>query len=431
MRHLFAISGLALAACGNSAPKDLAPPPDLTVTSPARSLVQGQAGNITVTGTATAGDATTPIQSVMVNNIAATVGTDGSFTATVQVEEGATLIHTVATDAEGGVASDTRSVEAGQLRPPGANIDTALTAALSANAFNNISALASSVIMQTDFSTLLAPMQPMVTDGDPTGCLFGQVFVDNLTFTGDTISLVPVQGGLQFNAEIDGLNVASHVNFAVACIGGGDTVGMTADKVVVSGTLLVSPNGMSGFTTTLDSPNVQLTNFQLNAGGVPGEIINLLDLNSAISGESSRRARPRQFMGPMVNQALGSLAGQHQLNALGQTIDLAVAPSAVEFDANGGTISLDTQLLIQAASAEPRLHVHRHRDAVLRSRAGPRARAVREPPQRGSRADHRARPAQVLDVRRRRVVRHDRYGADVAADGQHRPEHRQARRSCT
>jgi hypothetical protein len=58
-------------------------------------------------------------------------------------------------------------------------------------------------------------------------------------------------------------------------------------------------------------------------------------------------------MGPMVNQVLASLAGQHQVNALGQTIDLAVAPSAVTFDTTGGTISLDTQLLIQAAANSP------------------------------------------------------------------------------
>jgi hypothetical protein len=113
----------------------------------------------------------------------------------------------------------------------------------------------------------------------------------------------------------------------------------------------VTPNGMNGFTTTLDSPSVQLTNFQLNAGGLPGEILDLIDINSAISSIISSAAQ--QFMGPMVNQALASLAGEHQVDALGQTIDLAVAPSAVSFDTTGGTISLDTQLLIQAAANSP------------------------------------------------------------------------------
>jgi hypothetical protein len=352
MRHFVGICGLALVAC-NGAPKDLGPPPTLTVTSPVRSLVQGQAGNINVTGTATPGDPSDTIQSVLVNGVSATVGTDGSFTATVQVEAGATLIHTIATDSAGGTANDTRSVEAGQIMPPGANIDSALTASVSANAFANISALATTIIGQTDFSTLIAPLQPMQEAGSSpgTGCLYDQLFVQDVKFTGDNLSLVPVQGGIQFSAELDGLDVPGNVMFAVACISGSDTLEVTADKVVVTGTLLVTPNGMNGFTTTLDSPNVALTNFQLNAGGLPGEILDLIDINSAISSIISSAAQ--QFMGPMVNQALASLAGQHQVNALGQTIDLAVAPSAVTFDTTGGTISLDTQLLIQAAANSP------------------------------------------------------------------------------
>jgi len=209
------------------------------------------------------------------------------------------------------------------------------------------------VIGQTDFGSLIAPLQPMQQAGSApgTGCLYDQLFVQNVTFTGDNLSLVPVQGGIQFSAELDNLDVPANVTFAVACISGSDTLEVTADKVVVTGTLLVTPNGMNGFTTTLDSPNVQLTNFQLNAGGLPGEILDLIDINSAISSIISSSAQ--QFMGPMVNQVLASLAGQHQVNALGQTIDLAVAPSAVTFDTTGGTISLDTQLLIQAAANSP------------------------------------------------------------------------------
>nr|HEX4315516.1 hypothetical protein [Kofleriaceae bacterium] len=343
---------MALAACAGG-PKDLAPPPTVVVTSPARSLVQNSAGSITVTGTATPNDDGTPIANVMVNNVAATVNPDGSFTASIEVEPGASLIRTVATDTAGGVANDTRSVEAGELRPPGSNIASAITASVSANGFTKISGIATTMIKQQDFGALLAPLQPMVHNGDESGpdCLYDQVFVDNLTFSDANISLVPVAGGLQFSAEIDGLDVPAHVNFAAACVNGSDTLEVTADKVIVTGTLSVTPNGMNGFTTTLNNPNVALTNFQLDAGGIPGEILNMIDMNNAIAGIIESGAE--KFMGPMMNTALGSLAGDHQLAALGKNIDFAVAPSAVTFDDNGGTISLDTSFLIEGAESSP------------------------------------------------------------------------------
>src|SRR5262245_1400926 len=124
MRHLIFATGIALVvpAC-ESGPGELADPPVLLVTSPMRSLIQDHAGAITVTGTVTPSDKGAPIKSVMVNNVPAVVAADGSFNAVITVPEGASLIQTVATGKDGGTATDTRSVEAGQLRAPGSNIE--------------------------------------------------------------------------------------------------------------------------------------------------------------------------------------------------------------------------------------------------------------------------------------------------------------------
>src|SRR5215813_5846301 len=114
MRNLLTVTGLTLlaTACGNgpTPPKD---PPILKVTSPQRSLVQTATGSITVQGTVLPSINNIPVDTVMVNNVAATVAADGSFNATIQIQQGASLIKTVATGKDGGVASDTRSVQAG------------------------------------------------------------------------------------------------------------------------------------------------------------------------------------------------------------------------------------------------------------------------------------------------------------------------------
>ena len=346
MRNLLLATGLTLLASAcTSSPDQLPDPPVLKITSPQRSLIQDHAGKIMVTGTVAPNPAGTPVKAVLVNNVAAAVNADGTFSASIDIKPGATLIHTEATDNGGGKATDTRSVEAGELRPPGANIQNAVTADISAQAFAKISDVASGMIKMADLSKLIAPMQPMVNAGG--SCLGVKGYVDTITMTDAHISLVPVAGGLQFRAEIDGLNIQGHASFKVACIGASDTFGMTADAVVVSGTLDVAPNGMMGFTTTLVSPNVAITNLNVSAGGIPQSIINLLDVNGLMSFAISKGAE--MFMGPMMNKALGGLAGPQKLNLLGKTIDVQVAPSDVQFTAASGLIVLDMRFLIEGS----------------------------------------------------------------------------------
>ena len=412
MRHFaFASGALALAACAGG-PKDIPPPPTVTVTSPARSLVQNNAGNLTVTGTVTPNEEDTPITSVMVNNVAATVN-GAAWTASIEIEPGASLIHTVATDADGGTATDTRSVEAGELRPPGANIDSAITVSVSANAFTKISGIATDMIKQQDFGALIAPMQPMQHSGDESGpdCLYDELFVDNLTFSDANLSLVPVAGGLSFTAEIDGLDVPAHANFAVACVSGSESLEVTADKVVVTGTLSVSPNGMNGFTTTLDSPDVQLTNFQLNAGGIPGTILNMIDMNNAIAGIII--VERREVHGP--DDEHGARLARRRPPARGARQEHRLRGRAVEHRVRRDRRHDLARHAVhdRRRREQPRLHLHGQRQPEPRPRPGPRARARRRPRQRGARTDHRARHAEAVDVGAGWLVRLDRDHRDA------------------
>jgi hypothetical protein len=348
MRTLFLATGLTLLASAcTDGPAPLKPPPVLKVTSPERSLIQDHAGQITVTGTVAPGVKGAPVTKVTVNDVAAVVGTDGTFSAVITVQPGATLIHTEADDANGGTATDTRSVEAGTLEAPGMTIPSAITAALSTNAFDKISAVAGPLIKNTDMAAMLAPMQPMIHSGDENGpdCLYGRLYVDNLTMTDAKIQLTPVDGGLSFYAELDGVDVPGHMTFAVACISGSDTADVSASKVAISGTLLVSPDGMNGFTTQLVNQNVQLEGLNISASGIPGAILDIIPLDSVIQYVAPKAAE--MFMGPMMNKALGALGGPQKLNVLGKTIDVQVSPSAVTFTSTGGLVTLDTSMLIE------------------------------------------------------------------------------------
>ena len=356
MRNLVTIfTGLALlatAAC-ETGPGQAKEPPVLRVTSPARSLIQDHTGQVMVSGTAEPNAEGDPVEKVLVNNVEATLAADGSFRALIDVGEGATLIQTVARGQNGTAATDTRAVQAGPLRPVGTNLTSAVTAALSADSFAKISAAAGPFIKGLNMGALLAPLQPMVHLGDENGedCAFARAYVDDVKFGSVKISLAPVQGGLAFSAEIDQLAVPGHARYAVLCVTGSNTFRITADAIAVAGTLTMTPNGMAGFATKLANPNVSVTNFHLEASGLPGEVLGQLHLDSAIQFIISKGAE--LAMNPLMNQALGALAGPQQLDVLGKKLDLQVAPSAVSFDPTGGLVAMNLKVLLAGSEASP------------------------------------------------------------------------------
>jgi glucodextranase-like protein len=351
MRNAVALGFLILAAAAcESGPGEAKQPPVLTITSPARSLIQSQAGKLTVTGTAVPGAHGDALAKVMVNDVAATLSPDGSFTAAIDIPQGATLIQTVATDVNGVAVSDTRAIQAGALHPVGTNIDRAVAAAISADAFAKLSNAAGPIIKGLDMPAMLRPLQPMLSLGGSLANL--KLSVDNLRFSDIKVALVPVAGGISFSAEIDGLDIPARIDYAGTLVPDGSTqVRVTADKITIAGTLNVTPNGMAGFKIKLTNPDVHITNADLSASGLPGLILDLLDANKVINTVAPVGAE--LAMGPLVNLALGALAGPKSLDVLGKKLDLQVAPSLVDFSPDGGVVEMNMKAMLQGADASP------------------------------------------------------------------------------
>lgn len=352
MRNLLAYApalSLLVAFGCDGGPEPYHEPPVLKVTSPQRALRQAGAGQVTVAGTVAPNSEGIPVEKVLVNNVQANLNADGSWQATIQIEEGATLIETVARDQEGGIAYDTRAVHAGDVRTAGSTIDNAMTVSMSTQAFQKISAAAGPIVEGLDIGAMIAPLNPMQHAGDESGedCLFDRVFIDDVKFTNFDVQLVPVDGGLSVRAQIDGLDVPGYVRYAVACVDGQTNIRVTADRVVVTGTLLVSPNGMRGFTTDLVGQDVALTNFRFAASGVPGTILDMIGMESAIQSIVAKGAE--LAMEPMMNSALGALSGPKQLDVLGKTLSMQVSPTDISFDSSGALVSMNMAMGISGA----------------------------------------------------------------------------------
>jgi hypothetical protein len=138
--------------------------------------------------------------------------------------------------------------------------------------------------------------------------------------------------------------VPGRARYAVACVDGNNAVRVQATSVLIKGTLTVTPDGMQGFKTDLANPVVQLTGLNISASGLPGAVLDMLPLDSLIQRLAPVAAK--MFMGPMVNKALGGLAGPQTLNVLGKQITVQVDPTDVAFDTDGGLITLDMKMLI-------------------------------------------------------------------------------------
>ncbi len=354
MRHILLCSALTLlgtSACDSPA-APVKEPPILRVTSPARGLLQDGTAAVTVTGTVTANeDSGSPITKVTINDVAATLSADGTFTASVPVMAGATLIHTVAVDEAGQKVTDTRAVHAGELRPVGGAVEDAVMAQLAPDVFAKISEKAGPMIEGLDINGMIRPMQPMLQadPGSPGGSTWGKLYVDNVALSNVDVQVTPTDQGLQFRVQVDGLDIASHTEHEILYVDGRVGVRVRVDSVVVAGTLRLSAHGAAGFRTTLSDERVELHGLDIQVDGFLGELLDVFKFDS-LAGKIISKVAPLA-MEPMMNEALGGLAGPKELAILDRKMTIEVAPTAIDVDAAGAFVSLTTKMLLEGGEA--------------------------------------------------------------------------------
>jgi hypothetical protein len=337
-----------MVGCMGAAP----PSPVVTVTSPKRGLVAAAAGQIMVTGNAQPAADGSPVAKVTVNGQPATLAADGSFTALVDLPAGAMLLETTAVSEEGGSGTDARAVEVGELRPVGTGIDRAVTAALSADAFAKLSAATSAILKTTDLAALLAPMQPMANLGDDLANL--KLSITKLSIGDVKIALTPTDAGLAISVEIDGLDAGADVAYAGSLVPDGTTsVTVKSAQVTIAGTLNVTPAGTAGFTTKIASPVVNTSGLQLNANGLIGQILTLLNDNLASTVQSLIASTAESALEPLMNDALGALTGPKQLDVLGHQVTVQASPSELSFTNAGALVTLNLQANIAGSESSP------------------------------------------------------------------------------
>lgn len=315
--------------------------PVVRITAPARGASLGDVGSVLVTG-AVIDDS--PIRELTVAGVAAELGADGTFSAVVPLDrQGTTHLTVIATDRDGNLGRETRAVEAGPRAPLAQRIPDALTAAISDTALAAIGNTVAAALVTTDLGAWIAPHNPVISKGAPQGqdCLYGEVSIGALAVAGAELQLVPTAFGLELSAELTGVRVPMQLEYAALCVEGASGALATARKVTVGGRLSLAVRD-GRFELRLVAPQVRFTELALSLDGLPGEVVNLLDLGSSLGPVLAWAVE--RLAAPILEGALTGFDGTTSALVLGKTVDLALVPTLLASSPVDLTARVDSSL---------------------------------------------------------------------------------------
>jgi hypothetical protein len=347
--HGYAIGlSAALAALGAGCDRTLDPDaptdgeaPLVRVDSPTRGAILGDVDAVTVTGTVT--DAEGDVDELTINGVRADVGSTGAFTISVPVTPGTNLVQVIATDAGRNKTTETRSVLAGVMSASNITVPDALAVGISDEAFVAIGDAAAGFITGSDLGAVLAPSNPVVDVGwsGPGDCLYVRGNITGVTVGGADIALSARPGGLSLDTALTTVEIRMHLDYAAACLDGSRDVTIRASLVGVAGDLDVGL-AAGAFDIELVSPDVTLEGLDVDLGGIPGAIVDLLQVDALL--EWVLPWAVEKFVAPMIGNALGGLGAAHTVSVLGKPIEFQMTPAQLDFDASGARVRLDSRV---------------------------------------------------------------------------------------
>jgi hypothetical protein len=335
------VIGLLAGCTGTITREGVAPddhlPPTVEVQTPERGTLTGER-SVTVTGRAS--DAESVVLQVMVNGTLATLADDGSFQATITLDDGVTLLETVATDGGGNTASDARAILAGNLVDQTTPVADAIAAVISPQAMNGLADLVNSYTSGIDLSALARSYNPVVNTGD--SCNDYKAYVDSVTRGPIEVSAAAATGGIQGRVTIRDLVIRGHIDFRAVCISGSANYTVTADAYD-AGSLIAPALADGTISIGLQNVTSNFRGFNVDVSGVPGFVEDRFEGAVRDKVAAILRDKIAQVVPPLATQFLdGFVSKTYEANLLGQTVQFSFWPSAMSWTEAGGSLVLDS-----------------------------------------------------------------------------------------
>ncbi len=312
--------------------------PQLTITSPDRgTLLEG--GEVVVRGQVA--DLDSGIGEVAVNGVAAQVASDGTFTATLTVPPGITVLETIARDRAGNQSRDVRALLSGTFATVDQSVGQAVAARLGPGAFGVLGDLLAGVLHQADLAGLAQELNPLVDEGG--SCLGVEVDLRNITKSGVAMDLIPTTGALATNVAVSDIDVELRARYKVACIGGSSTIHIRARTTNLGGQVGLALD-QGALVVSLSGVAVSFQGFSLDIGGIPGAIEDLIDGKVEREVKKALENALQDVVPGMAQSMLSELtSSEWTLSVLGQPVTVGIRPRP----ARGGLIALDSTIAVE------------------------------------------------------------------------------------
>ena len=290
-------------------------PPTLEVLTPERGTLS-DSSTVRVTGRAST-------SRVTVNGTEAIVQKDGTFEATLSVEDGITLIETHAIQGDVDLR-DVRAVMAGALSPTDGSVSGPIAARVGADGFLKVGGALASTAQALDWQALALSMNPIY---DSSGCNSAVINIQELSVGTIGIGLTPHSGAVAAGVTIDDVYVKMKVNFRAVCIGGSTTAVVRSSRAHINGDLALAAKS-GKLDATLPSSSVQLDGFSLDVSGVPGAIESLVKSKVREAAEKALNNVIKDQVPAKAGEALGGLLAQPlNANLLDHATTFSITPS--------------------------------------------------------------------------------------------------------
>ena len=309
--------------------------PTLVITSPARGTT-ATAGPLTVTGTAT--NAT----SVTVNGTQVTPAADGSFTASIDVAPGISIIESHAINGSIDL-EDVRAVLAGTTAATDGSAKSPLGMHASLAALKSIGSTMATAAKSIDYTAAAQAMNPVYNN---TGCLGATIDITSIDLSNITVGLAPIATSLGTDLTISNVVVKLHASYKLACIGGSTTITVRSSAAHLHGALGVAVANKA-IKTSVGAVTVSLDNFSMDVGGVPGAIEDLF--NGIVRGkvEGALTTMIHDKVPAIADNALAGLVAKPiAATILGEMAAITAVPTKISITASGLTVLVDTSVRV-------------------------------------------------------------------------------------
>ncbi|MCX5744655.1 MAG: hypothetical protein NT062_19375 [Proteobacteria bacterium] len=337
---------LVLATCAKPPPAPRPPPPPPPVDlAPELAIVQPERGRfvdgepLVVAGRARDDAAVR----VTVNGAAVTTAPDGSFTTTLRLPAGLATIETHAIDATGHDVRDVRSVLVG----PFASSDGArapIAVRLGHGGLATLGQALGAAARSFDVTAAARAHNPVFENG---GCLGARADVADVAIGKLEVALAARPGAIAMTIGVDDLVARFAVSYEVACLSGSTTVTVRTSALITSD--LAATIRDRRVRTTLSNTRVTLDTLQLELGGVPGPIEDLL--RRAITGgvEHALQTIVATRVPPIADAQLAALLAPAAVSVLGHAVTVDVVPRRFDVTTTGVTVVAEAALVVASA----------------------------------------------------------------------------------